>query len=157
MNRQLDPAESGFRLEKVYFPEQSHRLLNPTDDMPNDPEFQFGWDWKLTDNNSFEVMLHLTLGVCKARPEETKVFVCGVFALIGEPPNLTLTEFVRVQGPAILLPYAREAISSLTGRSFFGANYLPPLNVMTLTADLDVNATEGAKQLKERERSDTGS
>ena len=147
------PVTSGFTLEKIYFPEQSYRLLDRTDDMPEEASLQFGWNWKLTENKLFEVMVHLTLGVSKARPEEIKVFVCGVFGVTGDPPTVALTDFVRLQGPAILLPYAREVITSMTGRSFFGPQYLPPLNVVKLMSKMNPDETIGAEQMKERELS----
>jgi preprotein translocase subunit SecB len=150
VSQQPEIAASGYTLEQIYFVEQSHRLLERTAEMPEQAVLQFGWNWKITEEALFEVMLHLELGASQVRPEETRVFICGRFGVVGKP-ELPITDFVRLHGPTILIPYAREAISALTSRSFFGPQYLPPLNVAKLMVEMDPTITIGAQQLRERE------
>lgn len=140
---------AGYSLEKIYFPKQSHRLVERAESLPDEAALEFGWNWKFLETKGrFEVLIHIALGPSKPRPEEVKVIVCAVFSIVGEP-SVALSDFARLQGPAILVPYAREAIGSMTGRSFFGPLYLPPLNILKLIAGLDTNATTAARQLKE--------
>jgi preprotein translocase subunit SecB len=46
----------------------------------------------------------------------------------GAPPNLAPAEYARLQGPAALYPFIREAVVNLTSRGRFGPVYLKPFN-----------------------------
>jgi preprotein translocase subunit SecB len=62
------------------------------------------------------------------------VTVVGQFETDPTDGNMTLDDFVRVNGPAIVMPYVREVVSSVTGRSRHGHVPLPPINVAALVA-----------------------
>ena len=152
MNSHIEIPLAGFSLEKVYAAEQSQRTVQ-ADDLPADPEQRigFGWDWRILEPRLFEVMLHIGLGPTKGRPEEVGVSICGVFRIMGEATSVRVLDFVRVQGPAILMPFVRESISSLTSRGYFGQVLLPPINVQVLMQQRDPKAATGAKQLESPE------
>ncbi|MCC6649885.1 MAG: protein-export chaperone SecB [Candidatus Eisenbacteria bacterium] len=146
---QNDPVPpSGFGLERVCFIEQHLRLVEQVDDLPDaDPNVQFGWDWRITGDRQFEVILQVQTSPTRRRPEEAAVLLTGQFVARGEGLSVPVVAFVSAQAPAILLPWARECISSLTGRGFFGQFMLPPLNVLTLMSNVDKAAATGARQL----------
>jgi preprotein translocase subunit SecB len=52
----------------------------------------------------------------------------GVFEFVGESSKLSLEEFGRVNGAAIIFPYVRENISSTCARAGLGAVILPPFD-----------------------------
>lgn len=56
-----------------------------------------------------------------------RVSMLGKFEVIGTP-ELPLDKFVEVNAPAIIFPFIREHISSLTLKSGVGQILLPPLN-----------------------------
>jgi len=142
--------ETGYNLEKIYFPEQTLRLHGPSEGMAEETPMQFGWDWKFLEAKTrFEVLVQISIGPTKARPEDVKLVACAIFSVVGDAQSVALSDFVRLHGPAILFPYVREAISSLTGRSFFGPMYVAPLNIVKIMSDLDPKATTGARQVEE--------
>lgn len=56
----------------------------------------------------------------------------GDFQLGDLPDGLTPDRFARQNAIAIMFPYVREAISSLTGRGSAGPVFLPPINIVAL-------------------------
>jgi len=58
-----------------------------------------------------------------------------------EQPVDFLNKFARYNAPAILFPYLRETVSSITGRTSFSALVMPPLNLQAL-----IDSMEAAKQ-----------
>ena len=69
-------------------------------------------------------------------PEESKLFKLevSVFGLFEEMPNspLTIRQFAEIQAPALLFPYLREAVTTITSKSPIGPVILPPINVSAL-------------------------
>lgn len=146
--------ESGYRLHRIYVADQAYRLVPPTDDLRpstqhGDRSGNVGWDWRPLGQRQFEVILHVTLDPTTATPEAAHVRIVGVFEGVGEIPSVSFREFLTANGPAILFPYAREAISTMTGRGPYGAFHLNPLNVRALGAAFDLDATEGARVLRD--------
>lgn len=137
--------KSGYFIERVY----ANRLgLTAVPETPAaGPDFLFGWDWKLIDQNLFEVNITLLLEPTPDRSERVEVSMIGVFRQGSDPIEVKLEEFVRYHAPAILMPYVREAVSSLTGRGYYPARNLNPINVQMLMERQDPNRTTGAKQL----------
>ena len=143
---------AGYTLERVFFPEQILTLSESSEGLPENPTLQVGWDWRLSNLRRFEVILHLELGASRKRLDGVKLTAIAVFSGSEETPSANLTDFVRLQGPAILLPFMREAISSLTARGPYGVFYLPAINVVHLMRDMDPEHTTGAQQLRSGER-----
>lgn len=140
---------SGYVIERIY---TLHQLLEHKD--PDEPAthglVDIGWDWRLVldaDAPTFEVRLTATIEPSEERDDFIAASVVGQFRQAVETPVVPLLDFVRLQGPAILLPYVRQVLSSLTSVSYYGTYYLPPVNVQSLMADFDPEKTSGAKQL----------
>lgn len=79
--------------------------------------------------NIFSVYLNLEFK--SLRNSETEVSctikMAGVFQKYGEP-SLPINDFCQVNGPAIIFPFIREHISSLSFKAGIGQILLPPLN-----------------------------
>ena len=136
---------SGYAIEKVYSSELVFRDERPKESAER--EIGFAWDWRMRGEDHFEVRIILSVGPTTERDEFVRVDVIGRFRRLGTEPTLPLEDFVRLQAPAILLPYARQLVSLLTGHGFFGSLYLPPLNVTRLMRGIDPAGAEGARQL----------
>jgi preprotein translocase subunit SecB len=115
----------------------------------SDTNVTFGWDWRVTGFDRFEVLVTVRYEASAERAEEVEVSVVGVFRLPVDSPSVALRDFVRVHAPGILMPYAREVVSSLTGRGFFGPVFMPPINVHSLMERMNDAVATGAQQLQE--------
>ncbi len=83
-------------------------------------------------NHSVE--LHSNLKLVKDGKETlrlTSKFI-GFFSIIKGEENMDIKEYVRCNAPALMFPYVREHISSITGKSGINPVYLPPLNIKAL-------------------------
>ena len=140
---------TGFALDRIYFAEQSLRLVQPTPELPEtEPAMSFGWDWRIVGPHSFEVILQVQVGPTRARPEQAGVVLCGAFSVMGPNPSVGTLDFVKAQGPAILFPYLREGLTSLTSRGAHGPAYMAPVNVLALMQGMDSEKATGALQIK---------
>lgn len=85
-----------------------------------------------TEPTTAEVQLKLSVEPASAPPPFfAEVVVAGRFSYADEK-NLNLDAFVSNQAPALLFPFAREAIANLTVRTRFGPVLIPPVNVRAL-------------------------
>jgi preprotein translocase subunit SecB len=57
----------------------------------------------------------------------SKITMLGLFERFGES-SVSLDEFGKINGPAIIFPFIREQLASLTLKSGIGQILLPPLN-----------------------------
>jgi preprotein translocase subunit SecB len=92
-------------------------------------------------------MITLSVQATRQRPENVNVTMVGIFRPVGEAQTVSFQRFVFDHAPSILMPYAREAISSLTGRGINGSLNLPPINVVALMEDMDPARSTGHEQL----------
>lgn len=81
--------------------------------------------------------LDVTIAIRIAAPEPSAKFaleiaMTGRFEPIEQTPNLSLQEFAAVNGPAIVMPFVREAVANITARSRNGIVLLPAVNVVAL-------------------------
>jgi preprotein translocase subunit SecB len=141
---------SGYALLTVYTPAQELRHKESGD--PNTHgAMNLAWDWRFMDENVFEVRIAVSIEPSRDRSDFVSVHIVGRFKKVGDSPALTLSDFARIQAVAILLPYARQALSSLTSNTLSGAYYLPPVNVFKLMEPFDAALATGAKQLESGE------
>lgn len=142
--------EAGYRLERVYVSSQSFRVV-PADDKPeaDDRTVRIGWDWLPIAPRRFEIIVEVTCAPTKRAPEEVNVRLAGVFEADEGVRSIGFPEFLRHNGPAILFPYAREVVSTMTGRGPHGAFHILPVNVMVLAEQFDISKTVGARYLTE--------
>jgi preprotein translocase subunit SecB len=86
----------------------------------------------------------------KEHSDSAGVTIAGTFRALDQVP-VPLGEFVRVHGPAILLPYAREMISQLTSRGPFGQFLLAPINVLEMMERYDMSKSTGTQMLRDNQ------
>jgi preprotein translocase subunit SecB len=152
MNETKEVPLSGYNLELVFSGEQHFEGMTNYEGLPDAaaPSVNFGWDWQIQGDDRFVVIITLSVEPTRQRPERATVNMAGVFHPVGEKQTVPFQEFVFTHAPTILLPYAREAISSLTGRGLYGALHLPPINVMALMKQMNPQVSTGNEQLLAR-------
>ncbi len=152
MNTTNDVPLSGYNLERVFSHEQHFEGLASHEGLPENTlsNVNFGWDWRVQGDDRFVVVITLTVQPTRQRPESVSVTMAGVFHRVGEEQSVPFDTFVFTHAPSILLPYAREAISSLTGRGLNGALQLPPINVIALMKEMNPQLSTGNEQLLAR-------
>lgn len=106
--------------------------------LPSDVSFKLSVNvhpWKEMDGRiKVELRVILESNVESGQPYDVDVTYWGDFQLGDLPDGLTPDLFARQNAIAIMLPYVREAISSLTGRGSAGSFFMPPINVVALVA-----------------------
>lgn len=74
----------------------------------------------------------------------------GVFSADEDEPNLDLEKFSTFQAPALLVPFARELLYSMTMRSRWRDVLMPPINVIAFLKAKDaLKREEQGKQEQE--------
>lgn len=141
-------VETGYLLERVYF----HQLVMesvPADDLPDvGPEdgTSIGWDWAWLTHDVFDVNVRFEIQPTRERSERLTVVVIGRFRLVGPDVTVALDKFVQFAAPAILFPYIRQQVSTLTAAGRFAPLVMPPLNIQALMANLDPKKTTASKK-----------
>jgi preprotein translocase subunit SecB len=69
--------------------------------------------------------------------------VVGLFSSIAGQENMTLEEFGKVNGPAMLLPYVREIVANTTLRSGLRPVMIPPFNLQALAESKPAEPAKG--------------
>jgi preprotein translocase subunit SecB len=130
----LSTAGSGYALQMIFLPAQHYELLEDSSEYEDAPvaPIRYGTNWRRIDEENIEIAIRVEIKPTRRRTEYVGVTVVGRFQLLGEALSLPVESFARGNAPAILFPYAREAISGLTGQGPFSAVLLPPMNLTTL-------------------------
>jgi len=151
MNSIAAMPAAGFALERVYA-RSLHFEGVPESQVESAPElgeFNFGWDWSFVSPTAFDVTIIVNLEPARERPERVRASIAGIFQVTGDVPSVDLTRFAKLHAPAILMPFAREMIASLTGRGLFDALYIPPINMVAVMENMQGDSTTGVRQIKE--------
>ncbi len=61
-----------------------------------------------------------------------KCVMVGFFSQSENDSNMSLKDFARLNGPALMIPYIREVISNITLRSGIKPFMLPPINMAAI-------------------------
>lgn len=145
-------ATAGYRLERIYVGEQHYEQVAPNGlrEASNleDRNVGFRCDWRPLGPRRFEVLLELELEATSRAPERARVRLNGVFEAVGDDQGIDLVTFLRTNAPAILFPFCREVLSTMTGRGLNGAFHLNPVNIAALLADFDFSQTTGYQYLE---------
>lgn len=152
-----DLPTPGYRLLDLSAALQRYSILDPEDPESNlqeAPSLRLVWDWKLTDDQQFEVFVGVWLIGTKEEPQEVEVRMVGTFTVDGEVQDLELRDFVHTSAPAIMMPYVRDKVTQLTSDGPFGAYYLPIVNVRNLMKGYSYEESTGAAQLAKRNEAD---
>lgn len=143
---------AGYRLERIYVAEQHYEQVAADGSREattlEDRNVGFKWDWRPLGPRRFEVLLELQLESTLNAPEQARVRVTGIFEAVGEAQSIEFVHFLRTNAPAILFPFGREVLSTMTGRGLYGAFHLNPVNIAALLADFDFSQTTGYQYLE---------
>lgn len=150
MTHTSDTPLSGYILQQVYA-NNLEFIGVPADDLKADqPDITVEWDWDTADEGAFRVTLGINVQPSRDRPESVRARLHAVFQCVGEHQSLPLLDFVHDNAPALLVPFVREAIASLTSRGLHGALLLPPVNMVAVMQNMDPMSATGVRQLAER-------
>lgn len=147
---------SGYEILQVYAVEQHYEVVTdaPSDEGTADdsesvdPPLGVNWDWRVLHDRDFEVQFGIELPPTAEFHELIRVrFVLRARA--GEELSLPPVDFVGGPAISLLLPYIREAVSSMSVRGPLGVRYINPLNARALAEQFSFDESMGAKQLSE--------
>ena len=62
---------------------------------------------------------------------EAKITMIGLFEKVGEP-ELTFEQFGKINAPAIIFPFIREHLASLSAKGAMSTIMIPPVNFVAL-------------------------
>lgn len=143
---------AGYRIDKVYVADQEYKII-PAGEVSSDiavadRPVNFGWDWRPISARRFEVIIKVSIDPVKLAPEKLSVRLIGLFSAEEGEQSIALPQFLKYNGPAILFPFAREVISTMSGRGPHGAFHLNPLNVISLVKEFEYTKTTGYEFLE---------
>ena len=75
--------------------------------------------------------------VGEGHPYRIDIVMQGIIEPIEGEENYPLAEYARTAGAALLFPFLREAVASITGRGRVGPLWLKPFNVQLAALDPD--------------------
>ena len=86
------------------------------------------------DKRNLKFVLNTDAELVGVDPSPMKIFVsmAGYFSINKTGDPATLEEFSEIQAPALLFPFTREVIGSLTMRTDFPPLLIPPTNFLAL-------------------------
>lgn len=150
MTSERPAPETGFRLESIFFPLQHCETVDrdsETVKAVESEQIRIGWDWAwLEQPRLFEVAVSIDREPTTERPEVVHLKAVGRFSVSGSPPVMATEQFALRNATAILIPYLRQAFTSLTGNGPFGAQLLQPINVISAVERFDPKQATAAKQ-----------
>ncbi len=96
-------------------------------------------------NDQYSVLLTIDHLVTYDNAEivNIKVEYVGNFKKVGESSEEELDRFLNINAPAIIFPFVREVISSLSAKAMLGAILLQPVNFIKLYSDKKANSDKG--------------
>ncbi len=126
-------ATSQFALKRIFLKDLSYELPMGAEAFTRQwqPKVNqdIGTEVKKMDEEHYEVVLRITITVTE---EDATVYLievqqAGIFRVVGLEAT-QLAHMLNTQCPAILFPYAREMIDSVSVKGSFPALMLPPIN-----------------------------
>lgn len=154
-DEQQAQVSSGYEILQIYALEQFYdATVEPAeapqsqDDKTTEPPLGVNWDWRVISEREFEVQFGIEMAPSPDIHEYIRVrFVLRAKA--GEEVTIPVAEFVGAPAISVLVPYLREAITSMSVRGPIGVRYLNPLNVRALAKRFPFEESMGAGQLKQ--------
>ena len=153
MKTTQDVPLSGYSISSVRSVRQTLEPRETPVDPSDSSAITFGWDWRLKaeSDEHFEVLIRVKAESGQESPYSACVELVGEFRKVTEKPSVAVDDFASLQAVAILLPYARAHLATLTLHSAGGSYHLPSVNVVALMKDFNAKEATGAKQLADRE------
>lgn len=133
MGEEKKNIESGFRIHNILLIDSNFSRIETVEF--NNPEIKQNVhiDGAVNvnpENNMISVKqtLHYSQEFNGVEQVTATISMIGVFEKYGDSP-LNLEQFGHVNGPAIIYPYIREHLSSLSAKAGLGLIFLPPVNL----------------------------
>lgn len=132
------PARPGIQFTGVVLERLVFSDIEPGAPKPKSLQFAFGIRRRTIESPpAIEVTIFLKIS---PPPDVASKFsleaeVTGRFQQIDPPGAITLDVFSKTNGPALVMPYAREVVTNVTARTRHGPIFFPPVNVVALVAE----------------------
>ncbi|MCB5260067.1 MAG: protein-export chaperone SecB [Candidatus Cloacimonetes bacterium] len=98
--------------------------------------FAFKYGYRILDDGCGIAELTLSVkGINKESKEDifdSEITYIGMFSYIEGSENMSMEDFLANNAPALLMPYIRESLSSLSAKAGLPVVYLPPINIVAL-------------------------
>ncbi len=130
-----ESREPGIRLTSIVVEHLSFDDIRAGDRPPKDHLYNLAIERRSTEQAHIaDVVLHFAM---KPKDDDASSFqltadVVGRFEADPGAPNMALPAFLKVNGPAFLVPFLREVVANITFRSRHGPVLLPAINVLAL-------------------------
>lgn len=139
--KQTESARPGFHFTSVVVDKVTLVDLQPGEARPPALQFSFKFRRRLR-HDPPGVDVTVLVGI---RPQLGSSFsfeaeITGQFERLDGPQVISLEDFSRINGPALVMPYARELVTDVTARTRHGVIIIPPVNVVQLVLDEEKSA-----------------
>lgn len=98
--------------------------------------FAFKYGFRILEDGCGLAELTLSAnGISKDSTEavyDSEITYIGIFSGIEGSENMSLEDFLANNAPALLMPYIRESLSTLSAKAGLPVVYLPPINIVAL-------------------------
>lgn len=131
-------SKSSFIFEEIYLLESSFKR-NPIVDFRN-PAFKnrvnitVEHQLMLDNRLNITILLDFWAGTSRIKEISSKIKMTGVF-IKGEDSVLTVEQFAKANGPAIMFPFLREHLASITTKAGISPVLLPAVNFIKLAEE----------------------
>lgn len=137
------PKGPGFHFNSVAVDKLSLFDLQPGETRP--PSLNFSIKFRrrmLAEPARVEITVLVSISPQEGSSFRFDVEITGEFDRVEGPQVLPLEEFARLNGPALVMPYAREIVTNITSRTRHGVILFPPVNIVQLV--MEEEAAEGS-------------
>lgn len=131
-------TKSAFNFKEIYLLESSFKRSSSL--IFTDPTIKhnvkISVDHQLVDDTILNITVSLDFHAGKRNLREitAKMKMVGVFICSGDSP-LTVEQFAKANGPAIMFPFLREHLASITSKAGIAPVLLPAVNFIKLSEE----------------------
>jgi len=136
-------VKPSFRFAEIYLLESNFK--RPASSDFNDPDFKSNAnilvEHQIIENKTLQVTVTLDFSAGKSRPGKSrtkeitaKIKMMGVFFCEPDPVP-SVEQFAKANGPAIMFPFLREHLASITLKAGISQILLPAVNFIRLSQD----------------------
>lgn len=131
-------TKSAFNFKEIYLLESSFKRSSSL--IFTDPTIKhnvkISVDHQLVDDTTLNITVSLDFHAGKRNLREitAKMKMVGVFICSGDSP-LTVEQFAKANGPAIMFPFLREHLASTTSKAGIAPVLLPAVNFIKLSEE----------------------
>lgn len=104
---------------------------------------KYNWDKKDDKKCVSELITSLVLKSDEKEVLKLESTFVGTFSIINDSENMSIEEYTKGYSPALMLPYIREHISSITQKAGVKPVLLPPINILALINEPKANEEKG--------------